>query len=126
MKKSILLIVIFISLLPGCRNDNDNYELPAAVGFTDSRVNSPAEGDIILRGTEMFISWSGFKTPEVRLELWKKKNYYYQLISPVQVNYGSYKWIVPPETPASVSYQVKIVNPDNRDEYIYSEFFSIR
>jgi hypothetical protein len=126
MRALIFLFICSFAFNQGCRNQDNDFSIQPPVGYTSSKLVTPAEGDIIKAGSTINITWSGFKIPVVRLELWKKKLYYEQVIVNELINNGSFTWNVPSETVASVSYQIKLVDAENENDFIYSGVFTIK
>jgi len=128
MKGLLLFLISFTVFSAGCRL----FEKTAPTApktdtpYVYSEITSPSVGAVIFRGSTMIIKWNGFKVKTVTLELWKKKLYNHQTIASDIENHGSFNWVVPAETPASVSYQVKLISSDDPSDYIYSEVFAIK
>jgi hypothetical protein len=126
MKTILLLMTFLILLLPGCRID-DSDPVMTVYGSGDPAVfTKPEEGVVIDKGSVLQMNWTGFNVKYIRLELLKKKLYEKQIIIDSYENRGSYNWNVPVETTSSVSYQVKLINANDENDYIYSPVFEIR
>lgn len=127
MRVISLLIISFLLISSGCRLfDKTVPYAPPDTPYVQSEITSPGVGDVISRGSTMSIVWNGIKSKNITLELWKKKQYNHQTIVSGIENRGSYKWVVPVETPGSVSYQIKLMDAVNQSDYIYSEVFTIK
>jgi len=120
-----------IVISSGCRNlvtdANDPPPYPEPVpAFQELKISDPSVGDIWRYGREYQIKWDAVHhISKVNLILLKKKQYNRHVIKSDLPNTGFFRWTVPADIPASVSYQVRLENADNPGEYYYSEVFRI-
>jgi hypothetical protein len=125
--KAMFLLAVSFCFLTGCRIEESNPVSPDPIGqYQPGEITSPAVGTVYTQGSLMEIKWGGFKVSYVRLELLKKQQYYRQIIAGEVENNGRFSWVIPQSTPASVSYQVKLISLDDENDYILSEVFQIR
>jgi hypothetical protein len=118
---SLLLVSFFFC---GCKSDSEPYPLQVIAEQEPPEVSSPEFGAIIKTGSEIKIEWSRVPGKNIKLELVKKKTYLVKVIEEETENTGSYSWIIPEDTPGSVSYAIKLSyqgTPGN----IYSGTFQI-
>jgi len=129
LKSFVTAIVVMISVF-ACRESNDGNANPVLTpGEKDETgflaVNSPAEGAIYYTGDVLTIKWQSYGPVKgVNIFLFKKTELRATIVENIE-NYGIYIWQIPEGTRDSHHYLIKVVNSENRDEFKFSESFSI-
>jgi hypothetical protein len=127
MKRVLIILIAIPIILCGCRIDESDPVSAAVIRSGEPPAfSNPETGIVIYKGSELKMKWLNFNVKQVRLELLKKKLYNRRIIVDFYENNGAYNWVVPPEIPGSVSYQVKLVNINDETDFIYSPVFEIR
>ena len=104
----------------------DYSDNPFTISAGASRVTSPSVSGITwTRGKLYVISWSGFTSSSVKIELYKGWSLN-RTISSSTGNDGTFYWLVPSTQTIGSDFRVKITSTSNSSQYDYSDnYFAI-
>ena len=129
MKIFAVALVVLLSIF-ACRESTDGNANPVLTsGEKDEMgflvVNLPIEGDIYYTGDVLTINWQSYGPLKgVNIFLFKKTELRATIVNNIE-NYGKYIWQIPEDTRDSHHYLIKVVNSENREEFKFSDNFSI-
>ena len=123
---SAIIIIILIAI--SCRHDGytptspiGEYEINEDIKF----FYSPEKADIFELGDEVLIEYRVFSNSDVvDIQILRKTSVSY-ILAEDEKNDGQFVWRTDDEVKPSNHYQIKIINPSNRDVFIMSERFGL-
>lgn len=130
IRKILYTSVVFILIIPGCRQSN---EAGSDVGTISAdlyhvkkiSISQPKENDYFNPGETINIKWDLFSPiAETDIFLYRKNQSQFALILGNN-NTGSYSWHIPYNIRLSLHYSIKVVNSSNYKEFDFSGNFSI-
>ncbi|MCX8057738.1 MAG: GPI anchored serine-threonine rich family protein [Ignavibacteria bacterium] len=121
-------MIVSLVLLVSCRKDTDNFsvEYIPSISNEEFKIISPKSGEIWRIGETYEIKWvNSSRAKQVKIELYRK-NVLRKVISNQTENDGSFFYSVPMNSEISSLFRIKISNYDDPQEFVFSEYFSIR
>lgn len=112
----------------GCREENNDSPLETITSFNSTQlvVISPKLGDIWFINNSYEIRWiPSSNSSEIIIHLYRKHTLK-KIISSGTENDGSFIYYVPPDLQTSNLYRLKFFNPKDTNNFVFSQYFSIR
>ncbi len=114
--------------MAGCRDDDFNYpsETLTSVNSISLIVLSPRLGVIWYINNSYEIRWiPSSNTKEITIYLYRK-HLLKKIVSSSTENDGSFIYYVPPDLQTSNLYRLKFINSKDTNDFVFSQYFTIR
>ncbi len=130
IRKILYASVVFILIIPGCRQANEEGSdvgtiSPNFYHVEKISISQPKENEYFRPGETINIKWDLFSPIAVTdIFLYRKSQSQFAIILNNN-NIGSYSWHIPNNIHHSLHYSIKVVNSSNYKEFDFSGSFSI-
>lgn len=121
------LLICLFSIL-GCRKNDTVFatEYVPMIFFSEFQIISPKQGDVWRIGETYEIKWiPSSRARFVKIELYRK-NTLRKIIAQQTENNGSFFYSIPLDSEISNLFRIKIINLNDPNEFVLSNYFSIR
>lgn len=112
----------------GCRHEETIFENEFIPNLSKQEffIISPKFGDVWYTSLKYDIKWiPSAYAKNVIIELYRK-NTIKKIVTSKTENNGLYSYLVPNDLENSNLYRIKIINYENLNEFVFSDYFSIR